>query len=281
MTILLLTFFACGEKETEDTDLDIELNDTEEDTNTEDTDTEDTDTEDTGEMEQGPLEIVGEYEDNWGGAQVITEDTWFSGDMSFEISQYNNELKIVIAQNATSNQYNPDKWSKFQWSMDPHNNLFYCQVAFEEETEDAAISVPPAIANDLETGCGGFSWTMIRESLSIKGSYVDEWSGYHEIDSFKWVMGYEGSAPSAFHLIELHETENYALAQNDISNEWNPNLWSKFEWATDADAENLYYCQSSYDADSIETAAQASADSSDLEAGCNGAPWSPLTEVIE
>lgn len=277
MNILLLTFLACGEKETEDTGLDIDLNDTEEETDTEETDTEETDTEDT-EVDQGPLDIIGEYEDNWGGFQVITEDSWTAGDLSFEISQYNNELHTVIAQNSANNQYNPELWSKFQWTNDFHGNLFYCQVAFEAATEDDAIAIEPADPQNLESGCGNFGWTMLREPLSITGTYTDGW-GIHEVNAFQWRIGYEGSDPSVFHIIELHDNENWLVAQNDFNNEYNPELWSKFEWMITAEA--FYYCQSIFDADSPETAAAATADPADLETGCGGFAWSTLTEVEE
>ena len=281
MNILLLTLLACGDKETEDTGLNIDLDDTNEetDTDTEDTDTAETDTGDTGEVIEELLAIIGEYEDNWGGSHLITADTWVSGDLSFSISQYNNELYTVIAQNAADNQYNPEKWSKFQWSYDLHGNLFYCQVAFEAETEEDAIGTPPADPTNLEAGCGGFGWTMLREPLSLAGNYTDDWGGSHIITSFQWEMGYEGSAPSLFHIIEIHEGENFIIAQNDINNEWSADLWSKFEWTIDS--EILYYCQSAYDADSVETALQASADAADVTTGCGGSPWSTLTPAAE
>lgn len=277
MILLLVSLFACGEK-TEDTGLDIDLEDTDVDTGDTDEDTGDTneDTGDTDEVEE--LAIIGEYDDSWGGIQIIDEDLWSSGDFSFEISQYNNEEHVVIAQNAADNEWNPSLWSKFQWTHDPQQNLFYCQVSFDAAAEADAISIPPADPTSLETGCGGFGWTMLRPQLSIAGNYTDGWSD-HDINSFRWIIGYEGSDPSIFQIIEIHEDEEWLVAQNGFNNEWNADLWSKFEWIQTEDV--LYQCQSAYDADSLETAAAATADRSDLATGCGGYPWSELSLVTE
>ncbi len=275
MNILLLSFLACGEKETEDIDLNIELNDPDPDTDTNDTG-EETDP-DTEEVED-PLAIIGNYEDNWGGFQSITNTLWSSDSFSFDISQYNNELHTIIAQNSENNEYNPELWSKFQWTYDFHNNLFYCQVAFEAATEDDAIATEPANPEDLGTGCGGFSWTMLREPLSISGNYINEFQGNIEISSFRWSETYDTS-PQVFHIIEIHDNENYVLAQNDVGNIAFGNAWSRFEWVLDT--EGLYYCHAAFNAETPEEASQATVDNTDITAGCNGDRWISITPVSE
>ena len=40
--------------------------------------------------------------------------------------------------------------------------LFYCQIAYGEKTEKAALAVADADAADLKTGCSGFSWTALH-----------------------------------------------------------------------------------------------------------------------
>ena len=280
MILLLVSLFACGEK-TEDTGLDIDLEDTDLDTEDTEEDTGDIneDTGDTDEVEEEDLAIIGEYDDSWGGIQIIDEDLWSSGDFSFEISQYNNEEHVVIAQNAADNEWNPSLWSKFQWTYDPQQNLFYCQVSFDAADEADAISTPPADPTNIESGCNLFGWTMLRSPLSISGIYVDNWGSNHDINSFRWILGYEGSDPSIFQIIEIHEDEEWLVAQNGFNNEWNPELWSKFEWTESEGA--LYYCQSAYDAGSLETAAAATADRSDLATGCGENAWSELSLITE
>jgi hypothetical protein len=273
--LLLVSLFACGEK-TEDTGLDIDLEDTDVETGDTDEETGNTveETGDTDEVEE-ELAIIGEYDDSWGGYQIITEGLWTSGSFSFEISQYSNEEHVVIAQNSADNEYNPSLWSKFQWTYDLQESLFYCQISFDSATEDDAISIAPANPTDLEAGCGGFGWTMLRSPLSISGIYVDDWGTNHDITSFRWILGYDGSDPSIFQIVDAHEDEEWLVAQNDVNNEWNSSLWSKFEWIQMEDT--LYQCQSAFDADSIETALEASADRSDLAAGCDGYAWSELS----
>ena len=268
MILLLVSLFACGEK-TEDTGLDIDLEDT-------DVETGDTD-EETGDTDEVELAIIGEYDDSWGGSQIIDNYIWSSGGFYFEISQYSNEEQIVITQNSANNEYNPSLWSKFQWTYDLQENLFYCQISYDSAEEVDAISTPPADPTDLEAGCNGIGWTMLRIPLSISGLYVDDWEANHDITSFRWILGNYGSNSSIFQIVDTHDDEQWLVAQNGFNNEYNPSLWSKFEWTQSE--ETLYYCQSAYDADSLETAAEATADRSDLIGGCSGWAWSSLSLI--
>ena len=162
MNMLLLTFFACGDK-TEDTGAigtDVEDTDTEETEETEETeDTENTDdTEDTAPPET--LDLIGTYTDSWGGTQTVTDDTWSTGSGSlYHISQFDNDAGSIVAQNDSGNSYNPDLFSKFEWTMD-NDGLYYCQSAYNAATEEDAMNAA-ADATDLTTGCGGFGWSSL------------------------------------------------------------------------------------------------------------------------
>ncbi len=102
---------------------------------------------------------------------------------------------------------------------------------------------------------------------------MDEWDGSHTVHAWKWT-----SASSSFHITQYSNTESYALAQNDALNEWNPELWSRFDWTWDTEGA-LYYCQSAYAAETEEEAIAAAADNQDLVAGCSGFSWSKLTAM--
>lgn len=282
MRLLFLSLLACSTNKEPDTGLGIELNDTDdatEDSDTNDTDTNDTDTNDTDDTSvQGDLDIRGEYKDFFGGSHIINNETWINDALQFNISQYNNDLKIVIAQNDAANEWNPSLWSKFQWTIDELNNIFYCQTAFEAATEDDAISTPPADVTDLESGCNNYPWSMLREPLPISGQYADNWGSSHDINPFRWIMS-AGESVSVFRIFQMDIEDQSFLAQNDFNNEYHPEKFSKFEWNI---VENsLYYCQSVFDAESPEDAAMATADRSDLDTGCAGFSWSMLTEITE
>ena len=97
--------------------------------------------------------------DNFGDAHTITEAEWQNSAGSFAISNYDNVAMYLIAQNASTNQFSPDLWSRFDWTWNS-DQLFYCQSVFDAATpEDAEAG--GADVDDLESGCGGFSWSML------------------------------------------------------------------------------------------------------------------------
>jgi hypothetical protein len=106
------------------------------------------------------LEIVGTYTTEWGQTVVITNTEWAeqldTSSFSYVISQYNNEEGYIIAQSSED-----ETWSRFEWTVSS-DTLYYCQVVFGEATEtDAESDENVADADDLDEGCGGFSWTEL------------------------------------------------------------------------------------------------------------------------
>lgn len=110
---------------------------------------------------QDALEIAGSWVDNYAGSHEITQSTWVM-DMggTFHISQYSNGDDFLIAQNDAANAYNPDLWSRFDWTYDG-SDLYYCQSAYDAASEAAALAATPANASDLNSGCGGFAWSAL------------------------------------------------------------------------------------------------------------------------
>jgi hypothetical protein len=215
------------------------------------------------------LMINGDYEDNYGWLHSISNTNWTSGDSVFFISQFNNEEMYAVALNDSANEWNADLWSKFQWTWD-EEELFYCQSAFDAASEDAAVVSIIADSNDLSSGCGGFAWSGLREPFVLTGQYEDNYNSTHTINAFLWE-----TVGSLFHITKYDNTAGWAVAQNASANEWNADLWSKFEWSWDNDV--LYYCQSTYDAATAEDAMAATADNSNFETGCGSFAWSTLT----
>lgn len=134
-----------------------------EDTGSTDTDTTDTDpsTTDPGEA----LAILGTWTDSWGAKHEITEARWtqsFPGYSSdhFHIVDFHNGQGWLIAENDADNAFAGGLWSRFDWTWSGEQ-LFYCQSAFGEASEQEAREVPAADAADLEGGCSGFTWTEL------------------------------------------------------------------------------------------------------------------------
>lgn len=116
----------------------------------------------------------------------------------------------------------------------------------------------------------------LPEAIAIVGDYVDDFGGAHQITATEWRQG-EGDAASVFALREVDNEARFALAENGADNEFSPGLWSRFDWAESGGA--LYFCQSAFDAATLDAARAATpGDAADLAgAGCGGFPWSALT----
>jgi len=119
-----------------------------------------------------------------------------------------------------------------------------------------------------ETGTG--TETGGDMGLEIVGTYTDDFGGMHEISEDTWING-----DSTFAIVEYKNQADWLVAQNGEDNEFNPGLWSRFDWAWDGDT--LYYCQSVFDGATIEDALEGSADATDLEMGCGSFAWTNLT----
>ena len=240
----------------------------------EDTGTEDTGTEDTGEVQED-VAISGEWEDNWGGSHSIENTSWTSGDSLYHISEYDNDAQFGIAHNDAGNPWNGNLWSRFDWTTDSAGATWFCHTAYDASGPQEALATPAADATDPPTsGCGGFSWTQLRTALDLSGSYTDNWGGTHVITAFSWTND------ASLYKLSQHDNDTHVLvAQNDSANEWNADLWSRFDWTTDAEG-GLWYCQTAYDAADEATAlGTAAADATDpANSGCNGFSWTQLSE---
>ena len=116
------------------------------------------------------LAIAGSYLDQWGVAHEITTATWtmtypapYPGTDSFAIAQYDNDEAWLVAQNGAANAFNPNLWSRFDWTGNG-GDLWYCQTAFASPDQTAAVEVPAADPSDpAQGGCGayGFAWTHL------------------------------------------------------------------------------------------------------------------------
>jgi hypothetical protein len=115
---------------------------------------------------KAPPEIVGSYVDDFGGTHTVTAESWTIGDGStgtsvYYITQVNNAEQFLVAQGAATNTYYPSMWSQFDWTLDAAAALYFCQVTYKASSEKEAVEATPADANDLTSGCSGFSWSKL------------------------------------------------------------------------------------------------------------------------
>jgi len=224
------------------------------------------------------ISVVGVYEDDFGSSHSVSDDAWVSGDSRFEVVDFSDPGRFIIAENDDDNEYNPGLFSRFEWTYDG-DDLFYCQSVYDAESEAEARSAERADADDLSSGCGGFAWSQLM-GIELVGGYDDNFGGGHEISAALWDAGW-----AKFHLLAVSNEDHWAVAQNDCDNTYNPGLFSRFDWTTSdlgaagaaGAGSSLYYCQTGYDEASEEAAVELSpADAGDLETGCSGFAWSEL-----
>ncbi len=113
--------------------------------------------------------ISGNYKDNYGNSQVIDSTRWVSSETSsFEYTLVDNLESYLIAKNNSNNQYNPNKYSRFEWA-NSNGKLWYCQQVYDVNTEEDAGNFtlyPRANSSSPNTkGCGlgaqSFPWSEL------------------------------------------------------------------------------------------------------------------------
>jgi len=116
--------------------------------------------------------IDGFYKDNFNGFQLVGKKIWISGgnfgELLFHYCKTINTQNYLVAQNDASNNYNPNKYSRFEWIV-LGDDAWYCQQVFSADTEVGAEDFnkyPKADSSDPEKiGCGKdgqFPWTKME-----------------------------------------------------------------------------------------------------------------------
>ena len=106
------------------------------------------------------LEIVGTYESNFGGEEVITEEAFGGTPIRF----FDNDANVLVTQNAADSMFNPNLFNRIVWTEpEASGGFYYCFVDFGIATLEAAqTSTQTADASDpTNSGCGMFSWTRL------------------------------------------------------------------------------------------------------------------------
>jgi hypothetical protein len=117
------------------------------------------------------LEIAGEWFEEFapgdGIAHSIDETRWEQvasfGTAVFHVEGYDNEARMVVARGDAANEFNPDLYSRFDWTWDG-DDLYYCTAIFDAATPEDALDAPPSDPGELEMGCGGFPWSALVPS---------------------------------------------------------------------------------------------------------------------
>lgn len=142
-------------------------------------------------------------------------------------------------------------------------NLFACK----DKGDDTAGTDTDEDTNTADSG-------DTNTDIEIAGSWVDGYGSDHVVSNTEW-SSYGGS--SVVHLSQYDNDNNFAVGQNDAANDYNPGLYSRYDWFEDSSGQ-LWYCTTAYDAATEEDAASTPAPSTTDPAtsGCGSFPWSTL-----
>ena len=149
------------------------------------------------------LAIEGDWSDEWGSNHSISESSWVSGDSSYSISQFDNDDQYIIAQNGVDNAWNPSFWSKFDWTTFS-GEMYYCQSAYDAASEADAMNATSDSTDPANSGCGGFSWTLMH--------HVDD--GHDDHDDHDDHDQHDGHVGYATIHIEAEGDYGFALPMN-------------------------------------------------------------------
>lgn len=105
------------------------------------------------------LPIDGEWTDGYYD-HTIDEAHWVVADGLFHVARYSVDGRFVIAQNDAANEWNPSKWSRFDYHIDERSAAYYCQSAYDAENQALAEQAESDHA-DLSGGCGGGPWSPL------------------------------------------------------------------------------------------------------------------------
>ncbi len=112
------------------------------------------------------LEIAGSYMDEWGISHEISDDAWkmdtgMGSVDTYHVLSFDNDANYLVAQNDAQNAFNPNLYSRFDWT-EFDGALWYCQTVFDAATPQDAENATPADPTDPSVGgCGSFPWTNL------------------------------------------------------------------------------------------------------------------------
>lgn len=155
--------------------------------------------------------------------------------------------------------------------------------AKDDDTADTSLPVYTGLPSGSTTSGPltgaptGSTTGTVSATIAIAGTWTDTWGTEHVIDDASWSMGFPGYSPALFALTQYSNVEQHAIGQNDSSNAFYPDLWSRFDWHVDGVSGEVWFCQTGFDlASEPDAVALAEANAADLAYGCGGFSWTQL-----
>lgn len=104
------------------------------------------------------IELTGTWDTEFETTEQIDSRRWDSS----ALVSFDNEANVAVTQNADDAEWNPGKFNKVVWTEPKDGVAYTCMVAFGQDSADAALGAEDTSdADDLDSGCAGFSWTRL------------------------------------------------------------------------------------------------------------------------
>jgi hypothetical protein len=113
-----------------------------------------------------PALLAGYFEDDYEIRYSITDSTFILlPDDIYHIEKWNIDKQYLIAQNDSSNSYDPGLWSRIDWihlsEMDPYTWAF-CLSVYNAESAIKAEESAEINAESPKTGCNGYPFSRMK-----------------------------------------------------------------------------------------------------------------------
>lgn len=115
----------------------------------------------------GGIAVAGSWVDNFGFDHDITETSWesYGSETPVGLTQYDNAGQWTVGQNHPEDQFFPSDWSRFDWTWDADDQLWFCQTVFSANSEEEALAADAADTSDVaNSGCGGSAWSQLNSA---------------------------------------------------------------------------------------------------------------------
>lgn len=113
-----------------------------------------------------PLQVLGEFQDDYGIRYTISEQEWHQHPRSrYRVVRWNARARYLIAQNDPGNPTDPGKWTRIDWivlpGMSPYEWAF-CLSAYSAPSAEAAERADVARRDIPKAGCNGYPFSRMR-----------------------------------------------------------------------------------------------------------------------
>jgi hypothetical protein len=115
------------------------------------------------------IEIAGDWDNNYGMEEVISDEMW----ATFKMISFDNAKNTAITQNGADGTDFAKKFNKTVWTEPNDDGFAYCQFAFgKDSASDAEDEKDDTDPDDLDKGCGGFGWTIMTPHKAGGGKHA-------------------------------------------------------------------------------------------------------------